>query len=214
MLSTEVCNSFGATAAAGIRRSLDEKKKTMLFIHCVGGCHEREGRGGTKMWQPAIEAARTAGFTYVHVAVVGPTMEALHTRSDAFELEHVRDLYHDWKGLERPDLRIFFHPGFWGYIDWAPTLRMVLGTGEPPLLVTSYTMQEAELDARTIANVLANKPCFDDNDDDLLDDSWLWRPEVNAHASMQQRPTATAPAGHVYRENSAWQCILPPRTRR
>ena len=100
-----------------------------------------------------------------------------------------------------------FHPGLWGYATWRASLRALLARGYPTV-VTSYTPQEAELDALAVgAAVLAEADADDDDKAAAAAEArlrWFWRPEANPHASPVVRPTATAPPGHVYRENHCW----------
>lgn len=153
-----------------------------LVVYCVGGDEDREGRAD---WELARVAQRI-GVDEIKLTVIGPSMKANCA------------LYHEWERPEKPDFVVMFHPGLWGYPFWELTLRRLLESGEPPILVTSYTIEEAELDEETVGTWCSG------------DVRWLWKPELNPFASETVRPTATAPKGHVYRENAAWQCILPP----
>ena len=104
--------------------------------------------------------------------------------------------YHEWRQENAsdvpPDLLLAFHPGFWGYDTWKPTLDWLVEKGDKvPLVATSYTMLEAEEDQEVLKGLSAG--------------TMLWEAEYNPFASQQNRPTASAVEGEAYRENSAWQ---------
>ena len=88
-----------------------------------------------------------------------------------------------------PDLRLAFHAGLWGYDSWKPTLQwMVEQNHQVPLVVTAYTIQEAEDDAEVVHE---------------LDCECLWEASPNLYGSQVVRPTQSS--NNVYRENAAWQ---------
>ena len=109
--------------------------------------------------------------------------------------------YHHWAATSTswtvPALLIAFNAGIWGYSDWRPTLEaLCCVTWEAPLVVTSYTIQEAEDDADVMSEIIA--ACGKEN-------SCLWPVELNPYSSRMTRETATAIEGREYRENAAWQ---------
>jgi len=132
--------------------------------------------------------------------------------------------YHDWltQQLQEdypllPDVVFCFNAGIWGYDEWKPTIRCLLGMsqkkGNTPFIVTSYTLLEAEDDFDVVQEVV----------NDVKEDAsklgasaaslkqllkkrqCIWEPEMNRFASKEHRPTATAVEGREYRENNAWQ---------
>ena len=107
-----------------------------------------------------------------------------------------------------PDAVFCFNAGIWGYDTWRPTLRMVMLKGAP-LVVTSYTFQEAEDDEDVIAEemVLAR---LDKNNGNTAGSrpSWAWRAERNPFGSSLEIPSFHA--GKVLRENSFWMAVHSP----
>ena len=178
----------------GTMKAVVERFKPKV-VHVIGGDKLKEG-------------SEDLAFDGVQVTVIGPAMNDGPNRK----------LYHDWYKGEAPDLALLFHPGLWGYDDWHPTLTILLNC-QCHIVVTSYTIEEARLDFKAIRNVLSGRQSAADDDASSSDDDepslsghprWCWGPELNPYGATELRPTATAPPGHEYRENSAWQCIGPP----
>jgi hypothetical protein len=127
--------------------------------------------------------------------------------------------YHEWrqqKMMEEtsaPHLLLAYHPGFWGYDTWKPTLEFLRTTkehGHIPFVVTSYTLLEAEEDEVVLQEMLLSEGGSSNNEDNdhtakNRKKRVIWSPEYNPFASQMKRPTATAVPGEEYRENSAWQ---------
>ena len=118
----------------------------------------------------------------------------------------VNCLYHDYLrergGGGAPDLVVMFNAGIWGYDEWRPTLEALCEHESPlPVVVTGYTVQEAEDDAEVITDVVnAAYPT-----EASRRDRCLWEAQVNPYGSRKRRDTATAAEGREYRENGAWQ---------
>jgi len=100
------------------------------------------------------------------------------------------------------NLIVSFNAGMWGYREWRPTLQhLAVQRKNIPLIVTAYTLQEAEDDADVIREELASAW----GGADSARAACLWGPELNPLASKEERRTATAAPGRRYRENAAWQ---------
>eukprot|EP00977_Amphora_coffeiformis_P009741 scaffold2243_cov165-Amphora_coffeaeformis.AAC.21 len=117
-------------------------------------------------------------------------------RLESVKLKCHTAYYHEWRKDNAsdipPDLLLAFHPGFWGYDTWKPTLDWLVEKGDKvPLVATSYTLLEAEEDQEVLKGMSAG--------------TMLWEAEYNPFASQKNRATATAVEGEEYRENSAWQ---------
>mmetsp|Transcript_24388 Transcript_24388/g.96761 ORF Transcript_24388/g.96761 Transcript_24388/m.96761 type:complete len:262 (-) Transcript_24388:34-819(-) len=228
--------SFGHTAAAAVQRAARLVGKALLaaaplVVHVVGGDAHSEGADrGAALWRPLLEqmlAASSRGRRVLRIVVVGPGMRSSKTietttGDDVVIVEHVRALYHEWwyDKREVPELVLMFHPGLWGYGEWRATLRCLARMARPvPVVVTSYTVQEAALDALELRRVIreaddgvsgsrGDSESDDEVEPAVLERHWLWPPEVNPHGARCVRPTATAPPGHEYRDNAAWQCVV------
>ena len=208
--------SFAATAAAALKRySGCEGSREEVVLHVIGGQPHVEGNDD--LWRGVLAAFSAEPLT---VVVVGPDMRdrpALLIETNLW-VTHVSGVY-DGYGDE-PDLVLAFHPGFWGYDSWRSTIRgqfkPLHGTHEPhfllrtPLIVTSYTPEEAQLDAIALGAATLELGA----DEDAAEAAstalhWHWRPEVNPHVGAR-REVASAPPGHDYRENHCWFAVSPP----
>jgi hypothetical protein len=96
-----------------------------------------------------------------------------------------------------PDVAVAFNAGVWGYKEWPTTLsRLVQLNLQIPLVLTAYTVQEAEDDAEVVEEIVGAAE---------QSTKRIWGVESNPFASRKERPTATAVNGRDYRENAAWQ---------
>ena len=191
--------SFVATAAASIRK-LGFKKK-VLTVHAVGGQPHVEGNDD--LWILLADALKVQTLD---VLVAGPDVRDRPARAyrGRVRVTHDAGVYdvanrRVWRAA--PDVVIAFHAGFWGYDSWRPTLRGLLRTSIP-IIVTSYTMEEARLDVRALGAATLEDGASDDAADAAaaaLD--FLWGPEENERAGAR-RVVASAPPGHDYRENN------------
>ena len=209
--------SFSATAELGIKRVMTFAFwPPRLVVHIIGGEPWREGVDAT--WEPLAAAISHRGCKTMRIVVVGPSMRDRPAVAVGIaEVVHVRALYDEWVATaaateEPPEVALMFHPGLWGYATWRPTLRALFSRGIP-LVVTSYTPQEADLDTIAVgAAFLAEAEADDEDKAAKAAESqarWIWRPAKNPHASAELRPTKTAPEGHEYRENHAWFAVIP-----
>jgi hypothetical protein len=179
---------------------------------------------------PDVPAAMTTSPVTLDTASDEASSAATRNRLQQATVHCYSALYHDWiqagQPQARPDLVVAFHAGMWGYDSWLPTLRYLAAprhggdeehaiatttTGTDlwaelnmlPLLVTSYTIEEALDDydvIRTTMTTESGSLC-----------KCCWEPELNPFGSRLPRVTETALPGRDYRENSAWQAWRLPR---
>ena len=108
-----------------------------------------------------------------------------------------------------PDLAVAFNAGMWGYDpeDWRPTVERVLYNDSCPLVITAYTLQEAESDEDALSDMLSNqsgKPSV----------MWLWSAEINPFRSLKKRELQFEAERYLDKkmpdmlENCGWQCLL------
>jgi hypothetical protein len=225
--------SRSATIAEALARLDLLQSQDSFLIHVIGcdgtecGSEERirERFGPVAAWIGAYaEAPRR-----LEIVLLGPNVPqsstatvihlerpAPHGLLESVKIRCYAGLYHDYVSKSRvegtneslesnkPSLIVAFQAGIWGYSEWEPTLTQLAGQSSgAPVVVTSYTIQEAELDAEAVECVLAKTWSDDAN---RVRAGRAWPPEWNPYASRQPRETATAPPGHVYRENAAWSC--------
>lgn len=100
--------------------------------------------------------------------------------------------------LPAPDLVVCFQPGFWGYESWELTVRTVLCTLRTPLLITSYSWEEADddcgqLEEWGIPEGPANSHTCDTSASSCASShqilyrwgGWAWELEPNPYASQR-----------------------------
>jgi hypothetical protein len=156
----------------------------------------------------------------VQVGIIGPALKALVKDSVLdFELEdrlqcHVfcSDLpYHEFLASSQQEhvsshrpatLIVMFNAGLWGYDSWIPTLQAIGRIPEVIVLVTSYTVLEAEDDFDTI-----DRHCNGAASERRGVVEWLWEEEPNANAGTEVINRSSASQGSIYRDNGAWQCF-------
>jgi len=98
-------------------------------------------------------------------------------------------------------LSVCFQPGLWGYDSWEPTVRHVLEKLGAPLLITSYSWEEADDDAGILEEwgLPEGSP------------AWAWEAEPNPTASQTtvQRvvPYFSTEKREELRDNCYWQCV-------
>ena len=152
--------SFVATAAASIRK-LQIAKKKVLTVHAIGGQPHVEGNDD--LWILLADALKVQTL---EVLVVGPDVRDRPARAyrGRVRVTHDAGAYavddrRVWRAA--PDLILAFHAGFWGYDSWRPTLMGLLRTSIP-IIVTSYTMEEARLDVRALGAATLEEGADDD----------------------------------------------------
>ena len=191
----------------------------------VLGADRREGtapRGTATVFEDVREAAKREGVDVVRVLCVGPNVkvddgvkvgaayahEAATETKAALEVEYRVGLYHDVveRGERCADVAFAFNAGVWGYdpSDWMPTVERVVVEEKTPLVVTSYSLREAESDEDALRESLSSCTRV----------VWEWEAEKNASRSVEVRELGFD--GRVYtedenfeplRENSAWLCV-------
>lgn len=213
--------SRAATIADALDRISCLQGQDILTIHVIGADHVECGSedtlrtffGPLVRWIGAVESQAPKS---IQIHLIGPNLAgsaiAPVDLMPSSKLKKSSPLgsawatchgsaYHHWATTSTswtiPALLIAFNAGIWGYSDWRPTLEALCrGTWEAPLVVTSYTVQEAEDDADVMSDIIAD--CGKGN-------SCLWPVEPNPYSSRMTRETATAIEGREYRENAAWQ---------
>lgn len=200
-------------AEALVRLTLLDSGKNVLQIHVVGCDHVecqsevqiRTFFGPLVRW---IGKHPSSSVQSVHIMLVGPNVPKESTEKPVVLSEgqegSVRGIvschqgvYDEWLGKSEveADLAIAFNAGVWGYAEWRTTFENLHPrSGKTPLVITAYTLAEAEEDFEVIRDVLK------------VDGGCLWKPQDNPFASREQRPTKSAPlSSQRYRENNAWQ---------
>ena len=121
-----------------------------------------------------------------------------------------RDCITRKRGERAADVAFAFNAGVWGYdpSDWHPTIERVVVRERTPLVVTSYSLREAESDEDAMR---ASLSAFENV-------VWEWEAEKNASCSSEVRELGFDRAEYmkdasgessrdVLRENFAWQCV-------
>jgi hypothetical protein len=129
----------------------------------------------------------------------------------SLRVEYRTGLYHDEAMLaddETSDVAFAFNAGIWGYDpnDWMPTIARVVMREETPLVVTSYSLLEAESDEDSMR---AGLKCSDKF-------CWRWEAELNPSSSVKIRELGFDRKNYMDEkndreeliENSAWQCLV------
>jgi hypothetical protein len=154
---------------------------------------------------PNLPSKIASNGTPIHLL---PESSNDHRRLWSAEARCYEASYHTWLSDQdtlAADLVVCFNAGIWGYDEWKPTLRYLVDRNAAiPFVVTSYTLEEAEDDFDVMEEMVKESPNHGEN----VSPSkaiCLWGPEANAFASKQERDTATAVQGRIYRENHAWQ---------
>jgi hypothetical protein len=106
--------------------------------------------------------------------------------------------YHDYMRSEdfvAPDMLALFNAGLWGYDSWKPTLSALTSLHRVAVLVTSYTLEEAEDDNDVIVESMG------------VSIRWNWGEEPNPDKSSALIARTTAATGRAYSDNGAYQCF-------
>lgn len=192
----------------------------------VLGADRREGTTPEEVADAFLELATLArarcGVDVVCVRCVGPNVRtdavlgvareaaaATETRA-AVRVEFRCGLFHECvgeeEGVRAADIAFAFNAGVWGYApgDWIPTIERVVARDGTPLVLTSYSLREAESDEDAMR---AGLSAFNDIE-------WVWEAEHNESCSEDVRELGfdrtfymEAGGSDELRENSAWQCI-------
>ena len=139
------------------------------------------------------------------IYLIGPHMRALNRRFQpkpeqniSIDIIGINGLFHEvitTAELPPPNHICIFNGGIWGYDSWIPTLRSLNAFSGVYVLVTSYTLEEAE------------------DDYDTLIEYWrtsvecVWEPQINPYRSTVSLPRKTQPGNREYFDNFAYQCF-------
>ena len=138
--------------------------------------------------------------------MIGPHMKPLsrrfHAKSGAahdltIDTIGKQGLYHEIHTAELPSPHYIciFNGGLWGYDSWIPTLRSLNDLTAVYVMVTSYTLEEAEDDYDTVLeHCKASVTC-------------VWEPQINPYRSTVSLPRQTQPGNREYFDNFAYQCF-------
>lgn len=223
----DACERLGVLARAReggggpVGDAVDARALEVLVL----GADRREGTTPEEVaaafWELATLGRVRCGVDVVCVRCVGPNVRtdaalgvaheaaaATETRA-AVRVEFRCGLFHecvDENEWMRANIAFAFNAGVWGYApgDWIPTIERVVARDGTPLVLTSYSLREAESDEDSMRTSLS-----------ALDDiEWVWEAEHNRSCSEEVRElgfdrTVYMEEGGVdeLRENSAWQCI-------
>lgn len=209
-----------------VSSSNDSSDDKTICIHCVGA-DENEFPSMDSIpvtYSRLFTHLADCGYTTLQLLFIGPNMIAscnsttsnhntdtgrefavnstCHSGTLNITVAAYTGLYHEVYGAHKiippPDLLVLFHAGVWGYNDWLPTLDMFSSLPSLPyILVTSYTVEEAEDDYDTIASNSHASSTF------TID--YLWEEEINPHRSCCLS-FKRATSDRQYTENYAWQC--------
>lgn len=208
------------------KRSSGMGNSDTLILHVIGCDHvecESVDRiqhwfGFLARWIGAHADTHADSPRHLEIHLMGPNMPAQAAAGPAVDLlvsntestsrletarvmSHV-GVYNEWMvDQKQADLVIAFNAGIWGYDDWRPTVEhLIRAKLSIPLVVTAYTLQEAQDDFDVIHDAVVAQSSVEH-----AQKCCQWQAEVNALASKVPRETATAIAGRHYRENGAWQ---------
>ena len=144
------------------------------------------------------------GVEHLRLYLIGPHMQPCRTqlsskpgRSLVIDMFGIKGLYHeiDLTDVPSPHYICIFNGGVWGYESWKPTIRCLSRLSRAFLLVTSYTLEEAEDDYDSLVEYLTpSAEC-------------IWEPKVNPNRSSILLNRSTQPEGRQYFDNFAFQCF-------
>lgn len=214
--------------AVGMVGARGEEEVTMRVL-CLGA-DRREGTTPaetSELFEEVRTRAKEGGVDVVEVTCVGPNVkvedsydlgvvyDSAETRGieesesmAALRVEYRTGLYHEEVEDKNPtpDVAFAFNAGIWGYdpSDWHPTIERVVVQEQTPLVVTSYSLLEAESDEDAMRSSLEH----------VGNVSWEWEAEENPSSSSAIRTLGfdhheylQDKDGEDLFENSAWQCV-------
>jgi len=220
--------TFASVAAGGATRADGATTRDGVVADVVIlGADRAEGTSPAqtaRMFEGVRRRARTCGVDVVRVLCCGPNVRV----DEAYELgreydagrgardeaalvvEYRAGLYHEEARERAADVAFAFNAGVWGYdpSEWHPTIERVVVRERTPLVVTSYSLREAESDEDAMR---ASLSAFENV-------VWEWEAEKNASCSSEVRELGFDRAEYmkdasgessrdVLRENFAWQCV-------
>jgi hypothetical protein len=163
------------------------------------------------------------GVSSLHLVLCGPEVGCASSRATVVEAEslprlagepdelaceltvqYLHGLYHEAVKrfpLPAAQLAVCFQPGLWGYDSWEPTVRQALQELDAPLLITSYTWEEADDDAGTLEGWGLPEGSA----------AWEWEAEPNPAASQRTVhrvvPFFSTEKREQLHDNCYWQCV-------
>jgi len=120
-----------------------------------------------------------------------------------------------------PELAVAFNAGMWGYSqdEWRPTIDRIVHAHKCPLVVTGYTVKEAESDEDALRAMTTPAAAADAGGGAGAGVEWLWETEANPFRSLRPRALrfdrsvyvpgddAGDGEGAFMGENAAWMCL-------
>ena len=205
------------------RRSSDGRRALHVLVL---GADRREGttpEDVARSFGGLATMAKEGGVEEVSVVCVGPnvrvdegvelgravTAEEATAKRAAVTVEFRCGLHHECASSddvdERANVAFAFNAGVWGYDpeDWLPTIERVVVRDGTPLVVTSYSLREAESDEDSIRESFS----------EFENVSWVWEAEINENSSapvrelLFDRSAYMDGGGEELRENLALQCV-------
>lgn len=156
-------------------------------------------------YQPFCKLLQMFGVNDLTLLFIGPSLlkneplQSIERDSFVFSVAMYSSLYHEYVAeypVGKIDLMICFNAGMWGYDTWMPTLQLLPQLDITEIVVTSFTMEEAEDDYDTIEAVLRTRV------------HWTMKPSTNPYrCSEQLHRRDECAADRVYMENNVWQAF-------
>lgn len=170
-----------------------------LIIVYVLGSDEKDVLDLDLLSQHLLPAIRN-----LRIYMIGPHMRPLPHQYNSkigctltIEAIGIQGLFHEMNSAELPppNYICIFNGGLWGYDSWIPTLRSLNDFSGVYVLVTSYTLEEAEDDYDTLMGHW--RPSVE----------CIWEPQENPFRSTVSLPRKTQPENRPYFDNFAYQCF-------
>ena len=195
-------------------------RETSLCVYILGAQEGKEGgspAATAKIFALLRRLFAWEGVASLHLVLCGPevgcassaaTVVAAAPGGESCELtvQHCSGLFHDLADsppfpLRAPHMCVCFQPGLWGYESWEPTIRYALEGLGAPLVITSYSWEEADDDTGTLEKwgVPEGSP------------AWEWEVEPNPYASRRtvRRVCEQQQRSEELCDNHHWQCVRP-----
>jgi hypothetical protein len=204
-------------------------RTTTLCVYVLGAQERKEGSspGATaRVFELLRRLLARDGVTSLHLVLCGPEVGCASSRATTvgsppavagerceLTVQYLHGLYHEAVSsppfpLPAADLSVCFQPGLWGYASWEPTIQHALQQLGAPLLITSYSWEEADDDTGTLEEwgLPEGAP------------AWVWEAEANPYGSRRtvQRvvPSFSTEKMEELCDNHHWQCVRAGTYRR
>ena len=204
-----------------------------LTIHCVGAESKEfsEFSSVISSYSMLFNSLSVLGVSELALAFIGPNLyiqgeplieEVLFGGKICVKVSASCNLYHDYiqkhhefgkaKNLihsfnSRIDLVVLFQAGLWGYDTWHPTLDLLSALKISQILVTSYSLSEAESDFDVIKEKFCRLKGDDGTDEAGEQCIWNFEDEINPYACSEPIHRISAPDCSYYYDNFAWQSV-------